>query len=155
MELHLWTLLCKIWKYPEKWYLETSDNVRSTNDLDRSSVPLFLIAVSMMLHITYFPPFSNSNNIFVQQINSSSQLVCHPSSFVNTCSIALSFQKCFSASGYWTRTKMLGLLMSSHPLPSVLCYLWLRDLFTTDSISQHAHHHHVHLSGCVSVCLKA
>lgn len=133
-------------------------NVRSTNDLDRSSVPLFLIAVSMMIHITYSPPCSSSDNsFFLQQINSSSPLVFHPSSFVSTLwavSLSLSLG-CFSASGYWMRTKIPGLLMSSHPWPSVLCYLWLRDLFTTDSISQHARHHHMHLSGCVSVCSKA
>jgi len=36
----------------------------------------------------------------------------------------------------------------------VLCYLWLRNLFTTDSISQHAHHYHVHLSASVCVCVQ-
>lgn len=52
---------------------------------------------------------------------------------------------------YWMRTKLLVLSYEQSSLAfRVLCYLWLRNLFTTDSISQHAHHH-VHLSASVCV----
>lgn len=152
MVLHLLAMLCKIWGQAAQWYLETCDNFRSTNDFDRSSVPLFLIAVSMMIPITYSPPCSSSDNsFFLQRINRSSPLVYHPSSFVNTCSIALSFLRMFFCTWLLNRNKDAGLAYQQSSL-ALRPVLWLRDLFTTDSIS---HHHHVHLSGCVSVCSKA
>lgn len=137
-----------------------SDSVRSTNDLDRTSVALFLIAVSIMtlLPIPHPAPAAITASFCNRSIVPHHWFATLPAllQMLWTPAVLLSPSlELFSASDYWMRTKMLGLLMSSHPWPFVLCNLQLRDLFTSDSISQHAHHHHVHLSGCVSVCSKA